>query len=212
VSGSILVTGPAAEPVTLEEARSQCRLTDTSEDGLLAGYVLAARQLVEGRIGRALLTQTWLETFDEDWPRADGHRRVRYLRRSLSHRRIMLSITPVQSIASIQYVDTTGATQTLDPSQYRLGMHHLVSVLEEAYGVCWPAVRCQTDAIAVQYVAGYTQPGLIPETVRQAILLLTSHFFDNRGATVVSATRATAIELPIGVEALLAKPNVPWAF
>lgn len=214
MSGSSLTTAPALEPVTIEEARSQCRLTDSSEDGLLAGYLLAARHLAEERTGRVLVTQSWTETWDHRWPhghhhehRPDAHHLGPY-----SRRRIMLGKAPVQSVTSVQYFDTSGAQQTLDPTQYRFGMHKKIGVIEEAFGVCWPAVRCQIDTISVLYVAGYASPGQIPETIRQAILLLVEHFYANRGATVISMTRMSVSELPIGVDALLASHVVPWVF
>lgn len=215
MSGSTLVTGPAIEPVTIEEARSQCRLTDSSEDGLLAGYVLAARHLAEERTGRSLITQTWAETWDHRWPHGHHHHQHRRDAQHFgpySRRLIMLGKAPVQSVASVQYFDTNGVQQTLDPGQYRFGMHKKIGVIEEAYGVPWPAVRWQIDTISVTYVAGYASPGQIPETIRQAILLLVDHFFENRAATVISMTRMSVSELPIGVDALLASHVVPWAF
>jgi uncharacterized phiE125 gp8 family phage protein len=125
-------------------------------------------------------------------------------------RRILLERPPLQSVVSITYVDTTGATQTLDPSQYQVGAYKKLGAIEEAYSCTWPAVRCQMDAISVQYTAGYA--GNIPETIRQAILLLAGHFYENRSATVISATRMSVSELPIGIDALLAKHWVPWGF
>lgn len=214
MSGSTLTTAPALEPVTIEEARSQCRITDSSEDGLLAGYLLAARSLAERLTDRALVTQTWTETYDHDWPTLGRHRHFRPAHDGAapySRRCILLRKAPVQSVSSITYVDTNGAPQTLDPSQYQVGKRILIGAIEEAYGVSWPAVRCQMDAISVAYVAGYASAGQIPETMRQAILLLVDHFFENRSATVISMTRMSVSELPIGVDALLAPHVVPWA-
>lgn len=212
MSGSTLLTAPALEPVTIEEVRSQCRETDTSNDGLFAGYLLAARQLAETRTGRSLVAQTWVETFDEDWPRLAQHHEhhERWVHRA--RRVIMLPRPPLQNVVSITYVDTDGATQTLDPTQYRVGTRQLIGVIEQAYQVCWPAVRRQIDTISVQYVAGYASPGEIPEGIRQAILLLVAHFYRNREATVISASKMSVSELPLGVDALLAPHWVPWVF
>jgi len=68
------------------------------------------------------------------------------------------------------------------------------------------------DAISVEYVAGYASAGQIPEGIRQAILLLVAHFDRNREATVISTSRMSVSELPLGVDALLAPHVVPWAF
>ena len=211
MSGSTLAAAPAAEPVTLEEARSQLRVSDSSEDGLIAGYLLAARTLAEERTGRVFVTQTWVETFDEHWPRHEHHSHGRR-RGILGRRRIALPRPPLQSVSSITYVDTTGATQTLDPSQYVVGRYKNIGVIDEAYGVCWPTTRCQVDAISVTYIAGYSDTNPMPETIRQAILLLVGHFYANREAVIGASARISPVELPIGVESLLAKHWVPWVF
>ena len=58
---------PAAEPVTLAEAKAYLRLQHDSEDALLAGLVRAAREEVERATGIALIDQHWRMTLD-DWP------------------------------------------------------------------------------------------------------------------------------------------------
>lgn len=213
MAGSSLVTAATLEPVTVEEARSQCRLTDSSEDGLLAGYLLTARHLAEARTGRVFATESWAETYDYDWPCGTNCVPVSqpYCGPYLP-RRIMLPRAPVQSVTSVTYSDTTGTTQTLNPNQYRVGKHQLIAVIDPEFGVAWPAVRYQIDTITVTYVAGYSTPSAIPETVRQAILLLVAHYYRNREATVESLSRLSVTELPIGVDALLAPHVVPWVF
>lgn len=210
MSSSTLSAGPAVEPVTIEELRSHLRVTDSSEDGLLAGYLLAARSLAEQRTGRAFITQTWVETYDDHWPNYRHRRHRMYPTRppafNWRDRAILLPRPPLQSVTSVTYIDTNGVQQTLDPSQYIVGKHQGVGFIEEAYGITWPCVRCQVDAIAVTYVVGYGDgAGSIPETARQAILLLVGHFYRNR-----EAVGAPVSALPLGVEALLAPLWVPW--
>lgn len=59
-----LVTPPAAEPISLEQARARLRISDTSQDAHLAHLIRSARQRVERETGRALITQSWLERRD----------------------------------------------------------------------------------------------------------------------------------------------------
>ena len=56
---AILVEGPAAEPVTLAEAKAHARIDGEAEDGLVGSLIAAARAEVENRTGRALVTQKW---------------------------------------------------------------------------------------------------------------------------------------------------------
>jgi hypothetical protein len=64
---SYLLSGPATEPVTLDEARAYVRMDDTGEDALLATLITAARLHVESVTGRALLSQGWRLVLD-CWP------------------------------------------------------------------------------------------------------------------------------------------------
>ncbi len=179
--GLTVVTPPASEPVSLAEAKAHCRIYGSEEDGLLAGYLVAARSHAEVYLGRALATQTLQFTIDGDWP-CD---------------RIMLPRPPLQSVTEVTYSDTAGATQTLAAGQYRVDTTAHQGFIERAYGVTWPAVRDQSRTITVTYVAGYTQ---IPEPIRAALLLLIGHWYENREAVVIGQAPN---EVPLGVDALL---------
>jgi len=60
-----LVTAPAFEPVSLADAKAQCRVDVADDDALISGLVTAARQYVESETGMALITQTWDVFADE---------------------------------------------------------------------------------------------------------------------------------------------------
>lgn len=57
------VDGPEAEPVTLAEARSYCRIhaDDGDDDAHVSGLIATARDFIERRTGRALGVQAWRE-------------------------------------------------------------------------------------------------------------------------------------------------------
>lgn len=50
---------PAVEPISLAEAKYQCKIRHTQADDALATAIRAARELAEERTGRALVTQGW---------------------------------------------------------------------------------------------------------------------------------------------------------
>lgn len=198
--GLTLVTPPAAEPVSLAEAKAHCRITHPDEDGLIAGYLMAARAHAEVYTRRAFVTQTWDLKLDDGWPRQI---RASTTARSCAYR-VDLPKAPAQSITSISYVDTDGTLQTLAADQYRLlraNQERDEAAVEPAYGVTWPSVRQQGETITVRFVCGYDAVlNPFPEPIRQAILLLVQHWNENREAVVIGTI---VNELPLAVESLL---------
>jgi uncharacterized phiE125 gp8 family phage protein len=186
----LIVTPPAAEPVLLAELRSHCRVTTNDEDGVLAGYLLAARQWTENYTGRALVTRTYDGKIESAWPIVD------------CVNRIVLPMPPMLAVESINYVDANGASQLLAANQYQVSIGALFGQITPAYGVTWPTVRDQIDAITVRYSAGYgIDSSFIPEPIRQAVLMMGGHFFEHREAAITGSSVAT---MPLAVESLLA--------
>lgn len=179
-----LVTGPTQEPVTLTEAKAQLRLDIADDDGLLAGYLMAAREHIEGAIKRDLVSKTWDYTIDWAWP-VRGYRQ-----------HIRLPVNPVQSVTSINYVDESGATVTLDPSLYVVLGRQSYSYIAPAYDVEWNTTRRVPEAITVRFVSGYTE---CPQDLKLAVMLMASHFYENREAVSFKAMT----EVPLSVDALI---------
>jgi uncharacterized phiE125 gp8 family phage protein len=179
-----LVTGPTQEPVTLTEAKAQLRLDIADDDGLLAGYLLAAREYIEGQTKRDLVTKTWDYTIDYGWP-------VRGLRQY-----IRLPVNPVQSVTSVSYVDEAGATQTLASDQYTVMSRMTYSAIVPAYDVTWPTTRRVPDAVTVRFVSGYEN---CPQDLKLAVMLLAGHFYENREAVSGKAMS----EVPLAFDALI---------
>lgn len=199
--GTILYAGPTLEPVLLDEAKAHCRIEadDSESDGLLAGYIFSARRYVEEVTGRALMSQTWDYKIDYCWPKV-----------RVSNWGYVTGIDvpkpPLVSVSSITYVDTAGATQTLASSQYQVVTSQYVGSILPAYNVTWPQVRWQPEAITVRFVAGYgSNPGDVPEPIRQAIRFLVGHYFEHREEVIVGQQSAA---LARGVDALLAPYRV----
>lgn len=194
---SILIAPPAAEPVTLAEARSWLRVDTTDEDEAIRSLIAAAREIVESTTRRALVTQSWRIVMDA-WPTegADGSWTALSTRPFAGD--ITLPLAPVQSVAAIRVYDSVGAPQTLSTSTWRL-----VAAPERArivFLVAPPQPTARAAAIEIDVVAGYGDPQDTPAPLRHAILSLVSYWFDNRGD--VAATDAGA--LPPRAAALIA--------
>lgn len=184
--GLRLITGPTGSPVSLAEAKAHLRVYGSEDDGLIVSYLLAAVQKAERDTNLLLASQTWeltLDRFPAETGSAAGELRI--------------PRAPVQSITSITYVDSAGATQTVTSTDYVLDKDVQPARVVPAFGKVWPTPRVQASAVTVRFVAGHTQ---IPEPIRAAILLIVGHLYENREAVIVGQAPS---ELPMGVEALL---------
>lgn len=179
-----LTTRPTELPITLEEAKTHCRVTSTDDDDYLTALIEPVTTWVESYTNRALIYQTWTRYLDA-FPRV-----------------INLHRWPVVSVTSIKYIDTDGNQQTLSASVYRVDVH--AGRVTEAYDQQWPDTRLLTNAVEVAYQAGYAssaqQLAKIPAPLRHAMLLIVAHYYNNREATV---PQISFEELPLGARALL---------
>jgi uncharacterized phiE125 gp8 family phage protein len=182
-----IISAAAAEPITLAEARAQCRIDGTDEDALLEIYIAAARGKAEHITGRRLITQTWRQTLDAFPASSD----------------IRLEVPPVASIAQVQYVDTAGTLQTLAGSAYVLdAATGPAGWLLPADGTSWPSTDDVVNAVRIDIVAGYGAAGsAVPADLRAWLLLTVAYLYAQREA--VDATGKSA-EIPSRfVDALL---------
>jgi uncharacterized phiE125 gp8 family phage protein len=184
-----LVTAPASEPISLSEAKDHLRVTSTDDDTYITSLIKVARQHVEVVTSRALITQTWdyfLDSFSDE---------------------MEIPKAPLQSVTSIKYIDTDGNTQTLSTSVYTVDADSDPGKVLLAYNQSWPSVRSVNHAVTIRFDAGYGAATDVPEPIRQAMLLLIGHYYENRQQVIVGTITAS---LPMAVDALLAPYKVRY--
>ena len=154
---------PTLQPVSLEEVYAHVRVADRSADtlALLNRLIDTAARLAEEITRRALLTQTWQLKLDA-FPPSE----------------ILLPRPPLQSVTAIQYVDTSGETQTLGAEVYTVDTAHDPGRVLLAASQTWPAIRGEPNDVTITYVAGWTAAASVPQTIRHAILMLVHHWYD----------------------------------
>lgn len=158
---------PSATPVSVAEAKAQCRVDHSDDDTLIEAMIAAATSELDGwsgALGRCLVTQTWSQAFD-------GFGAM--LRLPL----------PAAEVSGITYVDANGTTQTLAADQYALQRDALGSFVEPAYNVTWPSVRDQSASVTVTFTAG-SSAAEVPAAIKAAILLRVADLYHNREASV----------------------------
>jgi uncharacterized phiE125 gp8 family phage protein len=189
----------AAEPITLGQARLHLKLDATGspashpDDALVTALIATCRESAEKYTGLAIANQSYTLTLDA-FP--DGA--------------IDLQISKVNSITSITYIDSTGATQTLSSTKYTLDNVEKPSVVNLNYNEKWPDTRLQPNAVTVTFNAGYTDnvspnTNSIPKSINQAMLLFIGHLYANREAVNIGSN---ANEIPLGTMHLLAQHRI----
>ena len=187
---SITVVSPAsAEPITLDEAKRHLREDGSDQDELITGLIVAAREYVEGGSDRVLMPQTVRQYFD-DFP-CDGEP-------------MRLSVHPIRSVSAIGYIDSDGDEITLDASDYRVDSVSTPARITPAFGETWPTSQGVINGVYVNVAAGYSDAASVPRALRQAILLLIGHWYENREA----ATDFERKEVPLAVQSLIARWSV----
>lgn len=178
-----LITPPTAEPLTLAEAKAQCRVYSTDDDAYLTSLIAAVRQQCEQITQRSLMVQKWQLTLD-----------------AFPAGAIALGRPPLIGVTSFTYVDSDGVQQTLLNTAYALdASSDQLAWLAPLYGQDWPAKRAQINAVQVQFNCGFAasatatvaeQQAAVPQNLKQWMLLKIGELYEHREATVVAATTA----------------------
>lgn len=152
-----LITPPAADAVALADLKAQLGISGTSQDALLAAVLKGAIEQIDGAagwLGRALITQIWELALDD-----------------FGCDSIRIPLPPFQEIVSVKYTDPAGSEQTLGADKYSNSKGE-PALLYPSYGNAWPAVRCQLDAVRIQFKCGYGNASdAVPAALKNAIVL-----------------------------------------
>ena len=161
----VLNTPPAAEPVTLDQAKAHLKVDGGDDDALITALIGAARARVEWHVGRALVTQGWTLWLD-DWP-CDGVAEI--------------PLPPLQSVASVTLYGRDDTPTVLDGAVYQVDAVSQPGrvALKPGAGV-FTDLRC-INAVAIAFTAGYGDASTVPAAIVQAILRVLAQLYAHRG-------------------------------
>jgi len=164
-----VTTAATKKPLSLDEVKAHLNLTTdfTDDDELLDSMIDSTIDYIENYLRRSLLTQTITAKYDF-FPHC-----------------FELERPPLQSITSIQYIDTAGDTQTYSSANYTVDTTSEPARVVEAYGTSWPTTRNIINAVTVTYVAGYTSAGNVPTQIKQAMKILIGDWYKERESFIV---------------------------
>lgn len=166
-----------AEPISTAEAKKHLRVDSSADDTIIAGNIVAAREWAEDYTGLILtrrevteqISQFAAQTKLRAWP-----------------------IDAAEPI-SVVYRDAAGVEQAIVGAEVRAIARP--AVLYPAAATRWPFANSVSGPIDVTFTAGYADPAGIPATIRQAMLLLLTAFYDGREGELFDIAEAAAKNL-----------------
>lgn len=172
--------------VSLADVKAQERITNSYEDALISRYIEAAYDYLagpDGWLGRCCLLE---ETFEVFVPTPGGG--------------FELPIRPVLDLSSITGFDVADGAGGYDPVDAAL----FTKTVNDGYGYVlhagtrpWPTfTTVDPRRYKVTFNAGFGAAGDVPSPIKLGIILLASHFYQNREATFAD-NRITAVSRQI---------------
>lgn len=181
---------PAAEPVSVAEAKLHLRVDGSDEDDYIAMLITAARQSAEQFTWRALMAQTCELSFDVYPPGV-----------------FALPRPPLASVTHIKLYDADNTATTVNSADYQVDTSREPGRVLLHAGASWPNVDLRPAAgFVVTYVAGWANAGAVPQAIKHATLMMVGHYYENRES--VTQPPAAVVEVPQGTQALLSPYRV----
>lgn len=139
-----IVSGPAAEPLTLDEAKTFLRIEHAADDALIARAITAARQTLEKHLRIVLLAQS-----------------LRYVTGRVTAL-VALPMGPAQQVTLAETLTDDGVATTIANGLYRPTIDGFGVLFDQA-----PAAR----ALRITYNAYYaTSAAAVPAALKQGML------------------------------------------
>lgn len=149
---------------------------NTTADPLLTMLLAGATKAAESAMRRALVTQVWELTLDcfDAWETT-------------------IPLPTLQSVDSINYVDTNGNAQLLSPTKYLVDVKSAPGRVTPAFGEIWPITRYQMNAVTIRFTCGYGAPGAVPQGIKDWIAMRMASLLQNPSEIVIDDRVAIAV-------------------
>lgn len=178
-----LVTPPAAEPVTLAEAKAWAKIDTTEDDPLLVVLITTATEAAQEYMRRSIITQTHMLTLDslpnplESYLGEGVYDLPSSVLSGSLPTSIELPLPPLVSVESVTTYNTSGTSSVFDAANYYTSGQRL-NLNQDA---AWPSDLRARRSCEITYVAGYGDTSSsVPSPIKTAILMHIQSMYDAR--------------------------------
>jgi len=192
-----LVTASTAKALEIEAVKNHLRIEIgfTDEDDYLKSLISVSEKWAENKTGRRFINQSW-KSYISGWPAGDH---------------ITLPYSPLSSVPTtgVLYKSSTGNSTTIGSTQWTADTASEPPRVYLEYGYAWPTATLHDyNPISIEAVYGYgSRSSDVPEPIRQGMLLMISHWYENREIGVVGRTYS---KIHKTVDSLLADYRTNW--
>jgi uncharacterized phiE125 gp8 family phage protein len=176
----ILTTPPIAEPLSLAETKSHLRITHSDDDTYISTLIISARRTIEAQYGMCLLQQSW-SVFRDNWP-CDGI--------------FSPALFPVMSIVDLKLYGDDDVAATIDSAHYYLDSASRPARIALRRGRVFPPPGRRSNGIELKLITGFgASAAAVPQQIKQALLMIITDWFTNRGDAGGGTLPLSALEL-----------------
>lgn len=180
------ITDPAFIAVTLARLRTNSNIPSGQDEDFLTEALKSAEDYVERYLECTIGLAEWRLTLDSFPPVGDR----------------LIPLWPIRAVTAIAYTAADGTAATaMDLSQIVQPIGNGRYHLRLKKGFSWPVTDGSPHAVAITFDAGWPTQATLPGTLTRAILMLVSHFYENREAVL---TGSNSKEVELGVQSMLA--------
>ena len=160
-----VTVAPTVEPVTLNQFKEFARIDGNFEDDSLNAILVAARQLTESYLNRALIEQT-IELVMNYWPSIE----------------IELPRPPLISISSVVTLDESNVATTYSSDNYYINTNAEPGILVLKRSVTAPInTDRENSGYKITYKAGYGSTAVfVPQGIKEGIKFWATAIYEGR--------------------------------
>lgn len=179
-----MLAGPRLEPISVAEAKLFLRIDNDAENDVIAALITTARLHVERLTRRIVLEQTW-RLYLDDLPK---------------NNLVELGIGPVRDVLQVVCYNDDGEPRVIPAKDYVVDVSAVPARIKFRRSEYSSGTRI-LNGYEIDFIAGFGATTLhVPADIRQAIMMLVAHWFENRSAVAMDVN---LVSTPKGVNELI---------